>query len=94
MLILRTENFKRQRREPGVVSWTAVSSWLALSCQHGVAARSIHGGDSHMKGARMLVGNFEVNSQMRPLWAWPKLFLTLEREVTQCKADARLKETI
>ena len=28
------------------------------------------GGDSHMKGAGMLVGHFELNLQRRPIWAW------------------------
>ena len=30
----------------------------------------------HQKGVGMLVGNFELNPQRRPIWAWPKLFLT------------------
>ena len=28
----------------------------------------------------MLVGNFELNSQRRPIYAWPKLFLTPKRD--------------
>ena len=31
------------------------------------------GEGSHMKGAGMLVGNFELNVQRRPIWAWPNL---------------------
>ena len=34
----------------------------------------ISGGDSHMKRAGMLVGNFELNPKRRPIWAWPNLF--------------------
>ena len=37
------------------------------------------GGDSHMKGAGMLVGNCELNPSRRPIWAWPKLFMTPKR---------------
>ena len=33
-----------------------------------------------MKGAGMLVGNFELNLQRRPIWARPKLFLTPKRD--------------
>ena len=36
-------------------------------------------GNSRMKGAGMLVGNFELNPQRRPIWAWPNLFLTPKR---------------
>ena len=33
------------------------------------------GGDSHMKGAGILVGNFEgIKPQKRPIEAWPNLF--------------------
>ena len=28
----------------------------------------------------MLVGNFELNPYRRPIWAWPKHFLTLKRD--------------
>ena len=35
------------------------------------------GGDSHMKGAGMLVGHFELNLQTRPIWAWPNLKIKL-----------------
>ena len=28
----------------------------------------------------MLVGNFELNLQRRPIWAWLKLFLTPKRD--------------
>ena len=28
----------------------------------------------------MLVGNFELNPYRRPIWAWPKLFLTPKRD--------------
>ena len=34
------------------------------------------GGDSHMKGSRMLVGNFELNPFRGPIWPWPNLVLT------------------
>ena len=37
------------------------------------------GGTAHMKVVRMLVGNFELNPQKRPIWAWPKLFLFPKR---------------
>ena len=33
-----------------------------------------------MKGVGLLVGNFELNSQRRPIYAWPKLFLTPKRD--------------
>ena len=33
-----------------------------------------------MKGVGMLIGNFELNSQRRPIYAWPKLFLTPKRD--------------
>ena len=33
-----------------------------------------------MKGVGMLVGNFELNPKRRPIWAWPKLFLTPKRD--------------
>ena len=36
------------------------------------------GGTPHMKGAGLLVGNFELNPSRRPISAWPKLFLTLK----------------
>ena len=29
-----------------------------------------------MKGVGMLVGNFGLNPERRPIWVWPKLFLT------------------
>ena len=38
------------------------------------------GGTLHMKGVGMLVGNFELNPQRRPIWAWPKPFLTQKRD--------------
>ena len=38
------------------------------------------GGTPHMKGVGMLVGKFEINPQRRPIWAWPKLFLTPKRD--------------
>ena len=38
------------------------------------------GGTPHMKGVGMLVGNFELNPKRRPIWAGPKLFLTLKRD--------------
>ena len=38
------------------------------------------GGTLHMKRVRMLVGNFELNPYRRPIWAWPKLFLTPKRD--------------
>ena len=34
----------------------------------------------HMKGVGMLVGNFELNPQRRPIWAWLKLFLSPKRD--------------
>ena len=34
----------------------------------------------HMKGVGLLVGNFELNPSRRPIWAWPKLFLTPKRD--------------
>ena len=33
-----------------------------------------------MKGVGMLVRNFELNPLRRPIWAWPKLFLTPKRD--------------
>ena len=33
-----------------------------------------------MKGAGMLVGNFELNPLRRPTWAWANLFLTPKRD--------------
>ena len=33
-----------------------------------------------MKEVRLLVGNFELNPQMRPIWAWPNLFCPLKIE--------------
>ena len=39
------------------------------------------GVDSHLKGAGMLVKNFELNPLRRPnIWAWPELFLTPKRD--------------
>ena len=38
------------------------------------------GGTPHMKRVGMLVGNFELNHTRRPIWAWPKLFLTPKRD--------------
>ena len=35
-----------------------------------------------MKGMGMLVGNFEL----RPIWAWPKLFLTPKRDHVKTQA--------
>ena len=40
---------------------------------------SLGAGDSHMKGVEMLVGNFELNPQRRPIWAWPKPFFHLKK---------------
>ena len=37
-------------------------------------------GDAHMKGAERLVENFELNPQRRPIWAWPKIFLSAKRD--------------
>ena len=34
------------------------------------------GGDSHMKGPGMLIGNFELNLLRKPTWAWASLLLT------------------
>ena len=48
------------------------------------------GGETpHMKGGGMLVGNFELNPQRRPIWAWPKLFLTPKRD----QKNIRIKYT-
>ena len=45
----------------------------------------IPGGDCHMKGAGMLVGNFELNPLKRPTWAWANLVLTLKETILlQC----------
>ena len=33
-----------------------------------------------MKGVGMIVENFELNPSRRPIWAWPKLFFTPERD--------------
>ena len=42
-------------------------------------------GDSHMKVAGMLVGNFELNPFRRPTWAWANLVLTLKETILlQC----------
>ena len=38
-----------------------------------------------MKGAGMLVGNFELNPLRRLIWAWPKLFLPLKEEIKRIK---------
>ena len=38
------------------------------------------GGDPHMKEVGMLIGNFELNPKRRPIWAWPKPFLTPKRD--------------
>ena len=38
------------------------------------------GGTPHMKKVGILVGNFELNPQRRPTWAWLKLFLTPKRD--------------
>ena len=38
-----------------------------------------------MKGAGMLVGNFELNPLRRPTWAWANLVLTLKETILlQC----------
>ena len=48
----------------------------------GLLARGVGGGMTpHMKGVGMLVGNFELNLiKRRPIWAWPKRFLTPKRD--------------
>ena len=33
-----------------------------------------------MKGAGILIGNFELNPSRRPIWVWPKLLLTPKRD--------------
>ena len=43
-------------------------------------------GTPHMKGVGMLVGNLELNPQRRPIWAWPKLFLTPKRDHVKTQA--------
>ena len=45
------------------------------------------GGTLHMKGVGMLVGNFELNPQRRPIWVWPKLFLTPKRDHVKTQAN-------
>ena len=37
-------------------------------------------GDFAYERVEMLVGNFELNPDRRPIWAWPKLFLTPKRD--------------
>ena len=34
-----------------------------------------------MKGAGMLVGNFELHPKSRPIWAWPKHTMLKHRQV-------------
>ena len=36
-----------------------------------------------MKGAGMLVGNFELNPYRRLIWAWPKLFFLPLKETIE-----------
>ena len=33
-----------------------------------------------MKGVGMLFGNFELNPERRPIWAWAKPFLTPKKD--------------
>ena len=47
------------------------------------------GGTAHMKGVGMLVGNFELNPQRRPIWAWPKLFLTPKRDHAKTQTNEK-----
>ena len=41
------------------------------------------GGDCHMKGSGVLVGNFELNLLGRPTWAWAILLLIPKRDKFQ-----------
>ena len=47
-------------------------------------------GTSHMKGVGMLIGNFELNSQRRPIYAWPKLFLTPKRDHVKTQTKEKM----
>ena len=65
------DEFFKCRREPSFKKWSR--SLTGVVVYPG-------GGTSHMKGVGMLVGNFGLNPQRRPIWAWPKLFLTPKRD--------------
>ena len=52
------------------------------------------GGTLHMKGVGMLVGNFELNSLRRPIWAWPNPFLTLKEIILNFHYMNRVNKTI
>ena len=46
--------------------------------------------DSHIKGAGMLVGNFHLIPQRRPIWAWSRLFLlTPKRDHIKTKTNMK-----
>ena len=42
-----------------------------LPCHASSFASPPGGGNSHMKGAGILVENFELHPLRRPIWAWP-----------------------
>ena len=46
-------------------------------------------GTPHMKGVGMLVGNFELNPYKRPIWPWPKLFLTPKRDYVKTQTNEK-----
>ena len=52
------------------------------------------GGYSHMKGAGMLIGNFELNLLRRPIWAWPKpsFFLTPKGDHFQTQTNKKYSD--
>ena len=54
-----------------------------------ISARGGGGGNSNMKRAGMLVGNFELNPRRRPIWAWPKHFLTPERDHVKTQTNEK-----
>ena len=47
------------------------------------------GGIPHMKGVGMLLGNFELKPYRRPIWAWPKLFLTPKRDHVKTQTNEK-----
>ena len=59
---------------------TSSAPLVFLSCAAILAAQVPGSWTPHMKGMGMLVGNFELNPLRRPIWAWPKLFLTPKRD--------------
>ena len=42
-----------------------------------------------MKGVGMLVGNFELNPQSRPIWAWPELLLIPKRDHVKTQTNEK-----